>query len=112
MPLQDPALLRNIIDASMLKTALGIFVSGLLGLVGGIAAFFYEVDNGRRKFTWFGMLSMSLVAFVSGAIAGEMIPVGDNYYGLTMAVGVNAYPFFGYVRRRFLKLTARQGNGR
>ena len=94
MPLQDP---------NLVKSLLGILASGLLGLVGGIAAFFYEVDKGRRRFTWFGMLAMSTVAFVAGAIAGEAVPPGENYYGVTMAVGVNAYPFLGFLRRRIAK---------
>ena len=94
MPLQDP---------NLIKSLLGLLVSGLLGLIGGIAAFFYEVDSGRRRFTWLGIFAMSLVAFVAGAIAGEMIPRGENYYGLTLAVGVNAYPFFSFVRKRFLR---------
>lgn len=95
MPLQDPQLI---------KTLLGIAVSGFLGLLGGIATFFYEVDNGTRRFTWFGMLAMSVVAFVVGAIAGEFIPDDQNYYGLTMAVGVNAYPFFRFVRKQFARV--------
>ena len=96
MPMQDPQLF---------KTLIGILISGMLGVIGGIAAFFYEVDNGKRKFTWLGMLSMSSVAFVVGAIAGEFIPPGDNYYGITMAVGVNAYPFFNFIRKRLEKYT-------
>lgn len=98
MPFQDP---------NLVKSLLGLLVSGLLGLIGGIAAFFYEVDSGRRKFTWFGVLAMSAVAFVAGAIVGESIPPGKNYYGITMAVGVNAYPFFGFIRRRFAKVCGR-----
>ncbi len=90
-------------DPSLLKTLLGILVSGLLGVIGGIATFFYEVDSGKRKFTWLGMLAMSVVAFAAGAIAGEFIPPGQNYYGLTMVVGVNAYPFFSFVHKQFAK---------
>ena len=94
-------------DPNVLKSLIGILISGLLGLVGGIATFFYEVDKGKRKFTWLGMLSMSVVAFVVGAIAGEFIPNGENYYGLTMVVGVNAYPFFNFVQRQAAKYIKR-----
>lgn len=90
----------HLIDPTLAKTLLGILVSGLLGVLGGIATFFFEVDSGRRQFTWLGMLAMSVVAFVVGAIAGEFIPPGENYYGLTMAVGVNAYPLFSFIRKR------------
>jgi uncharacterized membrane protein YeaQ/YmgE (transglycosylase-associated protein family) len=94
MPLQDP---------SLAKTLIGLLISGLLGVVGAMATFFYEVDSGKRKFTWFGMLTMTLVAFVVGSIAGEFIPRGENYYGLTIAVGVNAYPIYNFIRKQLDK---------
>ncbi len=89
-----------LLDPALAKTLLGILVSGLLGVIGGIATFFFEVDSGRRRFTWLGMLAMSVVAFVVGAIAGEFIPPGKNYYGLMMAAGVNAYPLFNFIQKR------------
>lgn len=99
-------------EAGIAKLAAKMIVSGLLGMIGGIAEFFYEVDNERRRFTWLGILCMSAVAFVAGVIAGEMIPEGKYYYyGIIMMAGVNAYPVLHYTRKQFSKIARKNLGG-
>lgn len=86
-------------DPSLWKTLIGVIVSGIFSVIGGMATYFYEIDNKKLKFSWKSMFFRSVVAFVIGAIAGEFIPEGENYYGLVMVVGVNAYPFFALIRK-------------
>jgi hypothetical protein len=90
MPLGDPNV-QHIVNS---------LLAGLLGMVGCIASFFYEIDNGRKKFTLRGMFFVSVVGFVAGNIAGSFIPAGENFYGWTLVVGLNAYPLMGAMRER------------
>lgn len=91
MPINDPPTLYKLLEWAL---------AGLLGMIGAIANFFYEIDKGRRKFTLAGMLMVSVVGFVIGTIAGSFIPQGENWYGWTLVVGLNAYPIMSAMKER------------
>lgn len=91
MPGSDPTLLQQLISSAL---------AGLLGMVGAIANFFYEIDKGRRVFTFAAMFFVSVVGFVIGSAAGSFIPSGENWYGWTLVVGLNAYPLMAAMKER------------
>lgn len=91
MPYNDPELVKQIIES--------VF-AGLLGLIGAIASFFYEVDKGRKAFTFKSMFFTSFIGFVMGTAAGSFIPAGENWYGWTVVIGINAYPIMSAMKER------------
>ena len=91
MPLGDPNFLQH----------LGNWIlAGVLGMIGSIASYFYQIDRGARTFTFTGMFFVSAIGFVIGTAAGSFIPVGENWYGWTLVVGINAYPIMAAVKER------------
>jgi len=87
-------------DQNLIEKIIEYFLAGLLGSIGAVASFFYEVDKGRRFFNFRAMLFVSVIGFVVGSAAGSFIPEGDNWYGLTLIVGLNSYPIIGAMRER------------
>jgi len=91
VPFNDPHLLQQIFES---------VIAGALGLIGAIANFFYDVDKGNRSFSFKGMFFASVVGFVVGTAAGSFIPAGENFYGWTVVIGMNAYPLMAAMKDR------------
>ncbi|MBD1553614.1 hypothetical protein [Pseudomonas typographi] len=65
---------------------------GVLGVVGGIASYFYSGSTDPR-FTARMFISKLVLAFFVGKVAGEFIPDANTYKsGYVMLLGFFAYP--------------------
>ena len=74
-------------DPNNIQEIVKVAVSGTLGAMGGIARFFFDVDKGKREFTFVGFVASTGVAFIAGASVGEMLPADTAHYGITMVAG-------------------------
>ena len=87
-----------------------ILIAGVTGVIGGVAAFCYEVDTKGRECTVRGFVLMSVVSFVVAAIAGQLLPKNKEFYGLTMLAGMHAYQIYGISSRRIISIMKKFGN--
>jgi len=70
---------------------------GFLGMLGGLASLFYPGAT-AMPFTWKMFISKLVVAFFVGKVAGEFIPLDNQYRaGIIMLLGFFAYPVLGVV---------------
>lgn len=90
-------------DPQQIQELIKVGVSGVIGAVGGAVRFFYDLDKGRRKFTFVGFVSATSMAFIAGACVGEFLPEGYRTYGLTMVAGFYADYIVYKVGKRLYK---------
>lgn len=65
---------------------------GLLGMLGGVASYFYPPST-ETRFSLRYFISKLVISFFIGELAGEFIPAENSVKaGWTMALGFFAYP--------------------
>lgn len=87
----------------LLNEIISIAVSGVLGIVGGVTRFFFDVDKCKRKFSIVGFVSMVLTAFIAGVAVFEAIPSEYNLYGVTMIAGFYADFVLDKISKKYFK---------
>lgn len=81
----------------ILKNALAWLLTGLLGALGGLVSYFYPPST-EMRFSWWLFISKLILAFFVGKVAGEFIPVDNQYRsGFIMLLGFFAYPVLGVI---------------
>lgn len=75
------------IDPAQLQSLIDIAVPGILGILGGVARFFYDVDAGKRQFTILGFVSATFTGAIAGCAMSELLPENHKFYGATMVAG-------------------------
>jgi hypothetical protein len=81
--------------AYYLAVALAWSQFGLLGMLGGLASYFYPPST-EMRFTWRYFISKLILAFFAGKVAGEFIAIDNQFKsGYIMLLGFFAYPVLG-----------------
>lgn len=75
-------------------------LSGFLGSIGAVASYLYEIDRGRRNFSFFSVSSVSITGLVVGAASTSFIPTKDHLVGVTLIAGLVSYPLLGAAKER------------
>ncbi|WP_426199014.1 hypothetical protein [Pseudomonas sp. DC3200b2] len=96
----------------MLELALSWSQFGLLGVVGGVASYFYKGST-EPRFSLRFFISKLVLAFFVGKVAGEFI-AADNQFksGYIMLLGFFAYPVLAVLKVKVkagLRTTTRAG---
>lgn len=77
---------------------------GLLGLLGGLASYFYPPSTEPRFSLWM-FVSKLVAAFFVGKVFGEFIATENNFKsGYIMALGFFAYPVLAVLEGRVRNL--------
>lgn len=90
-------------DPGQLQALAKAAVSGLIGTIGGITRYFYDIDRGKRKFTFAGFFSTTALAFIAGVSVSEFLPDEYTLYGLTMVAGFYADYIVYRIGKRLVK---------
>jgi hypothetical protein len=98
MPFSDPTLAKQILEAVL---------AGVLGLLGSVASFFYQIDRGKRCFTFSSMFIWSFIGFVVGTMIGSFVPTGENWYGISTAAGVASSPIMASLTEKVMPIIER-----
>jgi phage shock protein PspC (stress-responsive transcriptional regulator) len=74
-------------NLEVIEKLINMLSAGALGMFGGIARLFYDVDNGKKKIRLITVLSALTISFVAGVLAAEAVPPDTVALGLTMLAG-------------------------
>ncbi len=75
--------------------------SGLLGILGGMVAYVYNLLRKRTVFSWTVLAANIFVAYWVGNLAGEFLQGSDHRDGLSSIAGYLAFPILDSIETKF-----------